>query len=58
MRVKISVSGTTEIKDGDLADLKKANWEDALRMLRERGAKIEYDVREVYVSDKIKVGSK
>ncbi len=52
MRIEISVSGVTEIDESDLARLQKDGWEAALGILKERGEKIKYEVREIYVSNK------
>ncbi len=56
MKVEINVSGVTEIEEGDLASLQKADWEAALGILKERGEKIKYEVREIYMSKKAHKG--
>jgi len=56
MKVEIVVSGVMEIEANDLTDLRKASWEDTLSVMNDRGVKVKKEVREIYVSDKARIG--
>ncbi len=58
MKVEIIVSGTMEIEQGDLRELRKSSWEDVLGTMKDRGVLIKYEVREIYVSDKARKDKK
>jgi len=42
MKVKITISGVMEVED--IEALKKADWQDALRVMVDEGTKINYKV--------------
>ncbi len=58
MKVEIIVSGTREIEQGDLRELRESSWEDVLGTMKDRGVLIKYEVREIYVSDKARKDKK
>jgi len=52
VEVSITVSGVMQVESEELADLQRADWQDVLKEMLDRGIPLKYEVREVYVSDK------
>ena len=52
MEVSITVSGVMQVGSDELVDLQRADWQDVLKEMLDRGIPLKYEVREVYVSDK------
>jgi len=52
VEVSITVSGVMQVESEELADLQRADWQDVLKEMLDKGIPIKYEAREVYVSDK------
>ena len=52
MEVSITVSGVMQVESEELADLQRADWQDVLKEMLDRGIPLRYEVREIYESSR------
>ena len=52
VEASITVSGVMQVESDELIDLQRADWQDMLKEMLDKGIPIKYEAREVYISDK------
>ena len=52
VEASITVSGVMQVEPEELADLQRADWQDVLKEMLDRGIPLRYEVREIYESSK------
>jgi len=52
VEVSITVSGVMQVGSDELVDLQRADWQDVLKEMLDKGIPIKYEAREIYESSK------
>ena len=52
MKVSITISGVMQVEPDELANLQRADWQDVLKAMLDKGIPVKYEAREIYESSK------